>query len=119
MTAAVESESGSDEARVADQLSHDATSDSKWAQAAQSLSADDRERFGIAQSSSGQDPLRLLEDILTATQAKKEESLEKRWKVTLKGRTIIVRDVLEKMTLWISKFMASTSLYCHVHSCKC
>ncbi|KAK8088520.1 hypothetical protein PG997_003481 [Apiospora hydei] len=80
----------------------DAISDSKWAQAVQSLSDDDREQFGIAQPSSGQDPLGILEDILAATEAKKEESLNKRWKVTVKGRTIIIRDVLEKMTLWVN-----------------
>ncbi|KAK8055731.1 hypothetical protein PG993_000958 [Apiospora rasikravindrae] len=99
MAAALESESRSEEALATHIQGGDAISDSKWAQAVQSLSDDDREQFGIAQPLSGQDPLSVLEDILAATEAKKEESLNKRWKVTVKGRTIIIRDVLEKMTL--------------------
>ncbi|KAK6842958.1 hypothetical protein PG987_003818 [Apiospora arundinis] len=103
MTAALEPESRSEAARDSDKPGQDAAGDSKRAQAVQSLSDDDREQFGIAQSSADQDPLRLLEDILAATEAKKAESLDKRWKVTVKGRKIIVRDVLEKMALWVNK----------------
>ncbi|KAK7940733.1 uncharacterized protein PG986_013120 [Apiospora aurea] len=103
MTAALESENGSEEPRATHIQIRDAISNSKWAQAVQSLSDDDREQFGIAQPSSGQDPLGILEDVLAATEAKKEEPLNKRWKVTVKGRTIIIRDVLEKMTLWVNK----------------
>ncbi|KAK6865444.1 hypothetical protein PG995_001972 [Apiospora arundinis] len=110
MTAALEPESRSEAARDSDKPGQDAAGDSKWAQAVQSLSDDDREQFGIAQSSADQDPLRLLEDILAATEAKKAESLDKRWKVTVKGRKIIVRDVLEKMALWVNKFMAIGSM---------
>ncbi|KAK8138074.1 hypothetical protein PG984_001454 [Apiospora sp. TS-2023a] len=76
----------------------DSDSDSKWTQAVQSLSDSDRERLGIAQSSSpsssSQDPLGVLEDILTTTEAKKEEALKKR----------------RKMTVWINKFMASIGI---------
>lgn len=111
MTATAESKSDCEEAQATGPPCRNA-SNSKWAQAVQSLSERDCERLGIAQSSSSssQDPLRVLENILTATEAKKKEALEKRWKVRVRGRELIVRDVLEKMTLWINNFMVSIGM---------
>ncbi|KAI0852291.1 putative ankyrin repeat-containing protein [Daldinia vernicosa] len=54
---------------------------------------------------SKQDPLTTLTDVLKATNEKKDECIKKRWKVTLKGRTIILRDVLEKIAVWVDKFL--------------
>ncbi|KAF3064541.1 Vegetative incompatibility protein HET-E-1 [Daldinia childiae] len=54
---------------------------------------------------SKQEPLATLTDVLKATNEKKDECIKKRWKVTLKGRTIILRDVLEKIAVWVDKFL--------------
>ncbi|KAI1658927.1 hypothetical protein F4813DRAFT_33676 [Daldinia decipiens] len=54
---------------------------------------------------SKQEPLATLNDVLKATNEKKDECIKKRWKVTLKGRTIILRDVLEKIAVWVDKFL--------------
>lgn len=48
----------------------------------------------------------LLQDVLDATLEKKEECKKKRWKVTIKGKQVILRDVLEKMAVWVNKFIA-------------
>ncbi|KAI1799968.1 hypothetical protein F4811DRAFT_541451 [Daldinia bambusicola] len=52
-----------------------------------------------------QEPLETLTDVLKATNEKKNECIKKRWKVTLKGHTIILRDVLEKIAVWVDKLV--------------
>ncbi|ROT39647.1 hypothetical protein SODALDRAFT_309087 [Sodiomyces alkalinus F11] len=77
----------------------------KWADALEKLSVEDRKRFdvtGIAERS----PKDVLADVLEATEKKKRECMRHRWKITIKGRTIILRDVLEKITVWVNKFSA-------------
>lgn len=47
----------------------------------------------------------ILEDILHATEVKKEQCIAQRWKVKIRGKTIIVRDLLEKVAVWVNKFI--------------
>jgi hypothetical protein len=43
---------------------------------------------------------------LAVTNERKEECIKKRWKVSIKGRTIILSDLLEKVAVWVNKFVA-------------
>jgi hypothetical protein len=52
-----------------------------------------------------------VNQVLQAANSKKDECLKKRWKISLKGRTIILRDVLEKVAAWVNKFIASTPIH--------
>ncbi|KAK1846472.1 ankyrin repeat-containing protein [Colletotrichum chrysophilum] len=44
-----------------------------------------------------------LRGLLDAINSRKRECMKKRWKVTIKDRTIILRDILEKISVWVSK----------------
>ncbi|KAJ5370546.1 uncharacterized protein N7496_006638 [Penicillium cataractarum] len=47
----------------------------------------------------------ILEDVLVLAQQRREECLRKRWRIRRKNGTIIIlRDVFEKMIVWINKF---------------
>jgi hypothetical protein len=51
-------------------------------------------------------PRLVLEEVLSIVNEKKRLCLEKRWKWTnSKNETIIIRDVFEKVSCWISKFV--------------
>ncbi|KAK3298835.1 uncharacterized protein B0H64DRAFT_83679 [Chaetomium fimeti] len=74
----------------------------KWVAALGTLSEEDRERFTFAKT--GQRSARdVLADVLEATRRKKNECIKKRWRVVVRGRSIILRDVLEKISVWVSK----------------
>ncbi|KAM7197300.1 hypothetical protein V8F33_005728 [Rhypophila sp. PSN 637] len=77
----------------------------KWAAALDILSAEERERFVFAKGTSERDPRDVLADVLAAANEKKEECMRRRWKLVIKGRSIILRDVLEKISVWVSKVM--------------
>jgi hypothetical protein len=52
------------------------------------------------------EPRMVLEDALSIVNDKKRLCLEKRWKWTNSNKeTIIIRDVFEKVSCWISKFV--------------
>jgi len=74
----------------------------KWAAAVERLCAEDRERFAFAETLE-RDPSKVLVDVLAATNKKKEECMKRRWKLVIKGGTIILRDVLEKISVWVTK----------------
>lgn len=46
-----------------------------------------------------------LNDVLAAALEKRDECLKTRWKVRAKGKTIVLRDVFDKRTIWIRKFI--------------
>jgi hypothetical protein len=76
-----------------------------WAEALRTLDKEERSRYeGLVAKGSGCLPI--LEDLLSATSEKKEECVKKKWKVSIKGRTIILSDLLEKVAVWINKFIA-------------
>ncbi|KAH6689768.1 hypothetical protein F5X68DRAFT_260368 [Plectosphaerella plurivora] len=91
-------EDSSDSKDVAPRINSD-----KWAVAHERLSAEDQKCFDVT-AMSDRSPQDVLSDVLAAANKKKDECMKKRWKVTVKGRTIILRDVLEKITVWVSKF---------------
>ncbi|GAB1320899.1 NACHT domain-containing protein [Madurella fahalii] len=75
-----------------------------WAAALERLSHQDRERFGLAKTGQ-RNAHEVLVEVLKATTQKKNECMEKRWKVVIKGRAIILRDVVEKISVWVSKVL--------------
>jgi hypothetical protein len=76
-----------------------------WDQALQTLAKDQRAKYeGLFSKGSGY--IAILDDILSATNEKKEQCMKKRWKVSFRGRTIILSDVLDKLAVWINKFIA-------------
>lgn len=77
---------------------------SRWAEALLRLSKEDQTQFELAQSGID-DPKSVLSNVLTATNKRKEECMKKRWKLVIKGQTIIIRDVLEKLSNWIQKLL--------------
>ncbi|KAL8992531.1 MAG: hypothetical protein Q9169_007030 [Polycauliona sp. 2 TL-2023] len=48
----------------------------------------------------------ILEKTLRTAQEKKQLSLKRRWKVKIKGKELIVRDILEKIIKWLDHFKA-------------
>lgn len=79
-----------------------ATDNNRWAAAVGRLSVVDRERFDFAKTLK-RDPSEVLADVLAATNEKKDEFMKRRWKLVIKGHTIILRDVLEKISVWVNK----------------
>ncbi|MCJ1244561.1 hypothetical protein MMC30_001759 [Trapelia coarctata] len=53
-----------------------------------------------------QDKLTAVKDVLAVAQQKRDESLAKRWKLTRSGGNLILRDVCEKIIVWVNKFIA-------------
>jgi hypothetical protein len=80
----------------------------KWAAALERLSHEDRERFSLLKTGQ-RSAHEVLVGVLEATRQKKDECMKKRWKVVIKGRTIILRDVLEKLSVWVSKIVVCSS----------
>ncbi|OCK95346.1 uncharacterized protein K441DRAFT_557014, partial [Cenococcum geophilum 1.58] len=76
-----------------------------WEEALMLLSEEDRERFDVA-SARKQEYQQLLKDVLAASNEKKAECLKKRWKIIRGDRNIILRDIIEKVAIWVRKFIA-------------
>ncbi|KAK4213489.1 ankyrin repeat protein [Rhypophila decipiens] len=85
----------------------------KWAAALDTLSAEERERFTSVKDALERDPRNVLVDVLAAANEKKDECMRRRWKLVIKGRTIILRDVLEKISVWVSKITVDIRGYRH------
>lgn len=77
---------------------------SKWAEALQRLSKEDQTQFELAQKGID-DPISILSNVLTATNKRKEDCMKKRWKLVIKGQTIIIRDIVEKLSNWVQKLL--------------
>ena len=72
-----------------------------WAQALQALHPEDKQQI----SSFQYDHTQVLNDVLAEAQAKRDETLRKRWRFKKSdGSIIILRDVFEKVVHWISSF---------------
>ncbi|TQV90703.1 Ankyrin repeat-containing protein [Cordyceps javanica] len=48
----------------------------------------------------------IIKDLLDATQRRKEECFKRKWKVKIAGREIVIHDILDKISSWISKVQA-------------
>lgn len=75
--------------------------ESPWDKAFRRLSADDQKRLNHMKG----DKLNVLEDVRVTVKEKKKLCLEKRWAIKkLNGERIILRDVCEKVIVWVDKF---------------
>ncbi|KAI0440189.1 hypothetical protein F4803DRAFT_528424 [Xylaria telfairii] len=77
---------------------------SKWEQALQRLGKEDREQFNVVRKSLDE-PWKVLEGVLAVANERKEECIRKRWKLVINRRTIYIRDILEKLSLWVKKIV--------------
>jgi len=75
-----------------------------WDKAFDGLCEDDRSALTVTDSGNNHAKI-AVDDVLAAALAKRDECLKKRWKIRIKGKTIVIRDVLDKLTTWIRKFM--------------
>ncbi|KAI0554188.1 hypothetical protein F4679DRAFT_579797 [Xylaria curta] len=78
---------------------------SKWEQALQRLRKEDQEHFNAVDKTTNT-PLTVLDGVLAAVSKRKEDCLRKRWNTVVDGRTIYIRDVLEKISVWVKKLIA-------------
>jgi hypothetical protein len=46
----------------------------------------------------------LLDDVIEQTRAKRNTCVKKQWKFELNGKKIILRDIADKIIVWIDKF---------------
>lgn len=89
------------EASPTDNQSQDAPIKDLWGLAFEKLSSEEKETMlGIGLDSK----LDILHHLQATAKSKQTESETRRWKFELNGRQIIVRDVLEKIIVWIDKF---------------
>ncbi|KAI1128059.1 hypothetical protein F5Y10DRAFT_292341 [Nemania abortiva] len=85
-------------------------SGSKWEQALQRLKKEDQEQFERIKNSSDKHS-EVLDTVLVAANERKEECLRKKWKVaTINGRKIYIRDILEKLSVWVKKLIAISDI---------
>ncbi|EFY94771.2 Ankyrin repeat-containing domain protein [Metarhizium robertsii ARSEF 23] len=81
-----------------------AEKEGKWTAALHALSDEERQLF---QNLDAEKPaLGILQYVLAATLKKKEDCLRKRRKVRIPGREIVIRDVLDKLSAWVTKFIS-------------
>ncbi|ORY16076.1 hypothetical protein BCR34DRAFT_584541 [Clohesyomyces aquaticus] len=76
-----------------------------WQEALQTLPDEDRSRYELLMGK-GAGHKDIITDVLAATEERKEECKRKRWKVKFRGKAIILRDLLDKVAVWIHKFVA-------------
>ena len=74
---------------------------SLWQKAIATLCEEDREGLNV-----NEPPLQVLNSLRDVVDQKKQMCLDKRWKYKKNGQDIIIRDKLEKITTWVSKFVA-------------
>jgi hypothetical protein len=79
------------------------TGRSLWQKALNTLSKADKQAINMATQASA-DRLALLDEILHLAQSKREQCLLKRWTVSVRDRTIIVRDLMEKTIVGVNRF---------------
>ena len=82
---------------------------SQWIEALERLGKEDQAQFSFANTTK-RNPRDILHDVLVAVKAKQDECLEKRWKVVYRGKTVFIRNILEKLALWLNKFVVRLSL---------
>ncbi|KAL0631457.1 hypothetical protein Q9L58_009678 [Maublancomyces gigas] len=75
-------------------------SPSPWEAALGKLSPEEQQGLSVT----GLDKLCILDQVLEETYKTRDNCLEKQWKYNLKGKTIILRDVADKLIGWVEKF---------------
>ncbi|KAK6349541.1 hypothetical protein TWF696_005825 [Orbilia brochopaga] len=73
---------------------------SLWDEALLKLPQEDQDNIKIQ----GGDKLDVLKSVLTATEDAKTAAYENAWKINWKGEDIVLRDITDKIIVWIKKF---------------
>lgn len=89
------------EPSVAGSLSQDTSVEGLWGLALEKLSSEDKVTISRIKSDS---KLEILRHVHAAAVKKRTDCEDKRWKFELNGRQIILRDVADKIIVWIDKF---------------
>ena len=71
-----------------------------WAAALETLSDADRQNIHF----DSRDKLKVLSDLQALTERAREECIRKRWKYTRNGKTVVLRDVFDKVLQWVEMF---------------
>ena len=85
----------------ANPVSNHRLTDSLWGKAVEAL--DDKDKLGVDFERA--DKLAILEDVLKAVDEKRQACMKGRWKYKKENKEIIIRDQLEKVVVWVNKFM--------------
>lgn len=72
-----------------------------WEEALKSLGDEERKALDPV----GKDSVGVLEDLLKVVERRKTEAMFKRWKIAIRGKTIVIRDVFDKISAWIGKLL--------------
>ena len=72
-----------------------------WSKAVAALSEEERRILHT-----NEPPRQVVKNLLHTVEEEKQLCLEKRWKYRKDGQDIILRDKLEKIMMWVSKFVA-------------
>lgn len=73
---------------------------SVWDQALDALSDADRQIVNFGQLNK----LEVLDQLTDVLKARRDSCIQKQWKFTYRGKTIILRDVADKLLGWVNKF---------------
>ncbi|KAH0602388.1 uncharacterized protein H6S33_008727 [Morchella sextelata] len=74
---------------------------SPWEKAIEKLPAQSQKEFDFHNSDG---LLKVLDDVLKATNTARETCQEKMWKISWKGKNIVLRDIADKTIEWVNKF---------------
>lgn len=76
-----------------------------WAKALQDLSDEDRQALSSGGFSNKLDnKLDVLNHVVEAAKIKRDLCISKQWKITYKGKKIVLREVADKLLAWVEKF---------------
>lgn len=81
--------------------SQDAPAKNLWELALEKLSEEDKHELSRMRLDSKLD---ILQHLRTAAKKKQADCANRRWKFELNGRQIVLRDVAEKIIVWVDKF---------------
>jgi hypothetical protein len=74
---------------------------SPWEKSNRKLPAQSQKEFDFHNSDV---LLKVLDDVLKATNTARETCREKMWKISWKGKNIVLRDIADKTIEWVNKF---------------
>jgi hypothetical protein len=74
----------------------------RWAKALESLNENEKQLLQV--DPDGKDYLAILKEVLDKATEKKKLCIQKAWKFKRNGKVVIIRDLFEKIVVWVKKF---------------
>lgn len=78
------------------------SSENRWAKALESLNENDKLQLQV--DPDGKDYFAILKEVLDKATEKKKLCIQKAWKFKRDGKVVIIRDLFEKIVVWVEKF---------------